>query len=186
METIKINVRLSGLRPMMFDRYAGDNNTQLPASEKMYLDSQHRLTIPSLNLYSLLVAENTKSVCKLFFGKQGRTVALGISAFTEITPYEILVEDDNGPIIFSGFNEQVKTHKSVARLKGGIPNPKDRPMLSLPWHLGFDVLYQENRHCTLENLRQAIQMGGILGIGSFRPFFGRYQLKDWKENREEE
>ena len=183
METIKINVLISGLRPMMFDRYAGDNNTQLPSSEKMYLDSQRRLIIPSLNLYSLLAAENTKSVCRQFFGKQGRTIALGISAYTDITPYEILIEDNNGPIIFSGFSEQIQIHKSVARLAKGIPNPKERPILALPWHMSFTVVYQENRQCTLENLRQAFQMGGTLGIGTFRPYFGRYQLVKWDEEQ---
>ena len=53
----------------MFDRYAGDNSTQLPVAEKMYLDSQRRLTLPAVNLFSMLCAENTKSVCRQFFGK---------------------------------------------------------------------------------------------------------------------
>ena len=79
-ESQSIHVRLEGLRPLMFDRYAGDNNTQLPTADRMYLDPQAHLIIPSLNLFSLLAAENTKSVCRQFFGKQGRTIALGISS----------------------------------------------------------------------------------------------------------
>lgn len=179
METIKIHCQLSGVRPLMFDRYAGDNSTQLPSAEKMYLDDQRRLTIPAINIYSLLVAENTKSVCRQFFGKTGKNIALGIASYTTIDPFDILVYDDGGPIAFKGFNGQIKVHKSVARLKGGIPNPKERPVLSLPWHVEFDVSYIENKLCTLETLRQAFTMGGILGLGTFRPFFGRYELTEF-------
>lgn len=175
-----IKVQLSGIRPMMFDRYAGDNNTQLPTAEKMYLDEQRRLILPALNLYSLLAAQNTPSVCRQFFGKNGKTIALGISSYTNITPYEIPIEDGNGPIIFEGWNGQISVRKDVARLPKGIPNPKERPVLALPWRVVFEVQYQENKFCTLENLRQALTMGGVLGLGTFRPFFGRYELTGWQ------
>lgn len=160
----------------MFDRYPGDNNTSLPPNEKMYLDDSLHLIIPAINLYSMLAAENTKSVCRQFFGKTGKNIALGIASYTTVDPFEILVCDDNGPVTFRGFNDQIKVHKSVARLKGGIPNPKERPVLSLPWYIEFDVSYIENKLCTLDNLRQAFTMGGILGLGAFRPYFGRYEV----------
>jgi len=181
MNTVSIRVQLSGVRPLMFDRYAGDNATTLQASEKMYLDEQRRLIMPAVNVFSLLAAENTKSVCRQFFGKQGKTIALGISSYCNITPFEIPIEDDKGWITFTGFGGQITLHKSVARLKNGIPNPKERPMVSLPWRMTFVVEYQENKYCTLENLRQALTMGGTLGLGTFRPYFGRYELIGWTE-----
>lgn len=173
---LNIKVQLLGIRPLMFDRYAGDNQTQLPPAEKMYLDRQKRLIMPAINLFSLLAAENTKSVCRQFFGRQGKTIALGISSYCNITPFEILVEDDSGPIVFKGWNDQISVHKAVARLKNGIPNAKERPLVALPWKISFEVEYQENKFCTLENLRQAFMMGGTLGLGTFRPFFGRYEM----------
>lgn len=132
--------------------------------------------MPAINIMSLLCAENTKSVCRQFFGKNGKTIALGIASYCNIEPFEIPVVDDNGPIIFNGWNEQIYIHKAVARLKGGIPNPKERPTVALPWEVSFTVEYVQNTYCTLENLRQALAMGGTLGLGSFRPFFGRYEL----------
>lgn len=176
MDTVKIQCRLSGVRPLMFDRYAGDNSTQLPIAEKMYLDSQRRLMMPALNIYSMLVSENTKSVCRQFFGKQGRTIALGIASYTSIEPFEIPIMNDDGQVVFTGFNGMIYEHRSVARVKGGIPNPKQRPTLRLPWYVEFQMTYQDNKQCTLENLRQALTMGGTLGLGTFRPFFGRYEL----------
>lgn len=178
MEEQTIQIQLRGLRPMMFDRYAGDNSTQLPTAEKMYLDKQGHLTMPAVNLYSLLCAENTKSVCRQFFGKAGKTIALGIASYTSIEPFDIpIVGADDKPIIWSGkFDERIYVHQSVARVKGGIPNPKTRPTLALPWAVEFEVRYIDNKYCTLENLRQAFAMGGTLGLGTFRPFFGRYEL----------
>lgn len=179
MKTSTIKIQLSGLRPMMFDRYAGDNNTQLPNEEKMYLSEDRHLIMPAVNIYSLLCAENTKSVCRQFFGKNGKTIALGIASYTMIEPFDIPILVNNQPVVFNGFNEQIFLHKSVARVKGGVPNPKVRPTLKCPWGLEFDVYYQENKYCTLENLRQAFAMGGTLGLGTFRPFFGRYDLTGW-------
>ena len=176
-----INVQLMGLRPLMFDRYAGDNNTRLQPHELMYLDSEQHLTIPAINLYSMLCAENTKSVCRQFMGKAGKTIALGIAGYTTIEPFDIPICDDSGPVTFSTFNDQIYIHRSVARVKGGIPNPKARPTLALPWRVAFTVKYSDNKYCTLENLRQAFQMGGSLGLGTFRPFFGTYELTKWEE-----
>jgi hypothetical protein len=176
-----IRVRLAGLRPLMFDRYAGDNTTKLPTAEKLYLGQGQCLIMPAINLFSLLCAENTKSVCRQFFGKQGETIGLGIASFVNIDPFEIPILDDKGPIIFTAFNKQISVHKSVARVKGGIPNPKERPLIALPWAIEFRLEYMTNTQCSYENLRQAVTMGGILGLGTFRPFFGRYEVVQWAE-----
>jgi hypothetical protein len=102
---------------------------------------------------------------------------LGIASYCNIEPFDIPIIDDKGkPIIFTDFNDKVYLHRSVARLAKGIPNPKERPTIALPWELSFTVEYTRNEYCTLENLRQALAMGGTLGIGTFRPFFGRYEL----------
>jgi len=180
---VTIQCQLTGLRPLMFARYAGDNTTQLPTSEQMYLTPERHLILPAINLYSLLCSENS-SVIKMFFGKQGKTIGLGIKSYTTIKPFEIPIQDDAGQITFNGFNEQIKVHYATARVRKGslyVPQPRERPVLSLPWRIEFMVNYIENKFCTLENLRQSFEQGGTLGLGTFRPFFGRYQLTMWKE-----
>lgn len=179
--TTHIQVRLSGLRPLMFDRYAGDNNTTLPPEEKMYLTSERALVLPVVNLFSLLCSENSKSVCRQFFGKNGKTIAMGIASYVSIDPFEAPITDNGEPIVFNGWNDKITIHKAVARVKGGIPNPKIRPLIGLPWCVDFEVTYQENKYCTLENLKQAFVMGGTLGLGTFRPYYGRYEVTMWKE-----
>ena len=115
-----IKVQLKGIRPMMFDRYAGDNSTQLPTVEKMYLTENRQLIMPAINVLSLLAAENGKSVCRQFFGKNGKTIALGISSYCNVTPFEIPIMDDSGEIFFTAWNKQISVHKAVARLAKGI------------------------------------------------------------------
>lgn len=181
LKATNIQVRLDGIRPVMFCRYAGDNNTKLPPHEKMYLDEEKRLVFPALNLYSLLCAENSKSVCKMFMGKQGKIIGLGIAGYTSIDEPEIPFKDEKGKeITFNGFDEKIFVHKAVARVKGGIPNPQERPTMRLPWNLSFTLKYIENKYCTLANLQQVFELGGTLGIGTFRPFFGSYRLSEWK------
>lgn len=182
MKVQSIGVQLSGLRPLMFDRYAGDNSTQLPLAEKMYLGEKRELLIPAVNIYSLLCAENTKSVCRQFFGKNGKTIGLGIASYTSISPFDIPITMNGKDVVFDGFGKNgITTHKSVARVKGGIPNPKERPLLSGPWQLTFTIEYQDNKFCTVENLRQALSMAGTLGLGTFRPFFGRFEMTGFVE-----
>ena len=179
----RIHCRLDGVRPLMMDKYAGDNNTSLPVAEKMYLDENRHLVIPTANLFSLLCAENTKSVCKQFLGKEGKTIGMGVKSglIIPLAQIPVLGEDDK-PIIFSGFDDKkFSVHKIVARLNKGVPNPKERPVIALPWALEFDIEYYENTDCTLGNLRQVFDYGGKVGIGTFRPFFGMYQLTKWEE-----
>lgn len=178
MKSCNIEIRLEGVRPLMMDRYAGDNNTQLPLMEKVYLDKDGHLIVPAINLYSLLCSENTKSVARTLLGKSGKTIAMGISSYTNIEPFEIpLLGEGDKPLTMDAWGKQITEHRAVARLKAGVPNPKIRPKIDLPWALEFTMSYEENSYCSLENLRMAIDRGSIIGLGTFRPFFGRYTLE---------
>jgi hypothetical protein len=77
-----------------------------------------------------------------------------------------------------------RARQGQAWLKNGIPNAKERPAIEPPWSIAFVVGYTDNRYCTLENLRQAFDWGGTLGLGTFRPYFGRYQVVHWGERHE--
>lgn len=181
-----IAVRLVGLRPIMFDRYAGDNKTKLPTEERMYLDDKQRLVVPALNIFSLLCAENTKSVARHGPKNEAsarRQVAQGIASYVSISPDDIpLLDEKRKPITWEGkWTDKIFVHETVARVKGGIPNPKVRPTVSLPWALEFKMEYVQNDDCLLTALREAIRTGGKLGLGTFRPFFGRYELASFEE-----
>ena len=177
-----ITARLRGIRPILFDRYGGDNKTKLPDLEKMYLDEHGTCGIPVLNVFSLLSATNTPSVAKRFYGKQGRDVAQGIKSFVNIEATE-----GNDPMFAPLHNEAGVAYKAndptikilnhVARLKDGIPNPKSRPMIPNNWRVSFRFELQQNTLLNEPTLRAMIEQGGILGLGTFRPIFGRYAVE---------
>jgi len=178
MDTKAIDIRFVGVRPILFDRYAGDNVTKLPTHEKLYVDNAGGLVIPSLNIFSMLIAENTKSVCRQFHGKAGKTIGLGIGANLEIRPYDIpLLGESEKQIRWTGeWTKQISIRKDVARVKGGIPNAKERPEVALPWSLEFTAEWMENSDCSTDMLRLTFDLGRKLGLGTFRPFFGTFRL----------
>jgi hypothetical protein len=181
---MKISITLKGTRPLMFDRYPGDNNTQLRPEEKFYMKENGELYIPAINLYSLLVAENSKSVCKQFCGKGWRTVAHCISSSTNIEPFDIPILDGEKQIVFKKFNEKIFVHKCVARIKKAalsIPSPKERPTINTPWNISFVMEINESKDLSFTTLRNLFEYAGSMGIGTFRPFYGRFELDKFDE-----
>lgn len=166
----------------MFDRYGGDNKTKLPDLEKMYLDESGACGIPVLNVFSLLSAESTPSVAKRFYGKQGRDVAQGIKSFCNIEstegtdPVFAPLKDDHGDV-WNVKDSRIKIMNHVARLPKGIPNPKSRPMIPSGWTVQFRFELQQNTLINGATLKAMIEQGGILGLGTFRPIFGRYSVE---------
>ena len=54
-DIIKRKVKLCGISPIMFDRYAGDNNTRLEPWQKFYFQPGSKIIgIPALNIVSFL------------------------------------------------------------------------------------------------------------------------------------
>jgi hypothetical protein len=72
-------------------------------------------------------------------------------------------------------------HYSVARLDKGIPNPKTRPVLPLPWELAFTLVIQPNREIKEQEILNLFEEGGrAIGLGTFRGVFGKFYVKQWE------
>ncbi len=184
-----ITATLRGIRPILFDRYAGDNNTKLKTLEKFYTNEKGGIVLPVLNVFSLLTAQNTDSVAARFYGKQRRDIALGINAFCNITPSGVVSDDmidapitDQSGRQYNVKDDCIRIVQHVARMKksgAAIPNPKERPMIPTGWQIKLDFTLSENNFVTATTLRNMIEQGGILGLGTFRPIFGRYTV-EWE------
>lgn len=181
-------VKLVGRTDIMFDRYAGDNKTQLPPESKMYfLPDNRTLCLPSLNLLSFLSAKNTTSVAKLVGGKAYKATADAMLSYVTINPTAIPLTRNGVPIVFDGFingrddRAGVYIHRAVARLDKGIPNPKERPTIELPWELEFSLCLLKNDTVDETLLQTAFIKGGIaLGLGTFRGLFGKFRVEVWE------
>lgn len=187
MSIAKFTVTLRGIRPILFDRYAGDNKTKLPVLEKFYTDDNKGIVLPILNVFSLLTAQNTDSVSARFYGKERRDIALGVNAFCAITPAGVETKEMvNAPILdekgkqYKVGDKRIQVLQHVARMKkaaAAIPNPKERPMIPTGWSVTLDFALAENTFLSLTTLKRMVEQGGILGLGTFRPIFGRYEAE---------
>ena len=186
---ISRKVTLSGISDIMFDRYAGDNKTELRPDQKLYLKSDGVICLPSVNVLSLLSAQNTPSAPKRFLdSRKYKSVAAALCSFVSIGPMEIPFLRDGQPIVFGGFEANERdpksgcyVHRAVARLKNGIPNPKVRPVLATPWELQFTLTLYQNDEVNEETVQNLIvRAGPAIGLGTFRGVYGKFQVTGWE------
>ncbi len=170
-------VHLIGNKPLLFDRYLGSNDAKPEPIEKVYWTVAGEACLPSINLFSSLSAENTKSVTKQFYGRNAKKIGMAINSFLNIRQYEIVLERNGVRFHRDNFGSDFEVVKHVARLDKGIPNPKVRPMLHLPWQATFDIEFVPTADCTWEVLVKILQQAGSIGLGTYRPVFGTYRVQ---------
>lgn len=192
LETVTRRVTLEGTKPIMFDRYPGDNNTQLAWNQKIYLNG-NVLIMPTMNIVSFLSAHNTNSAPKrLRDSRQFKKICNAILSFVDIDavekPFDKIPFLRNGkPITVGAFNEDEDPEsglfldRRVARLDKGIPNPKERPVLPLPWSLEFDLTIRPTNEIKEAEIYNLIVEGGeAIGFGTFRGVFGKFKVTGWQ------
>ena len=182
-------VVLTGNRHITFDRYAGDNRTELPTDQRLYLMAGNVICLPSLNIMSLLSAENTPSAPKRFLdARQYKKVAAAIRSFVTISEFEIPFLRDGKPIVFGVFGEDgvdklsgCYISRSVARLEKGIPHPKVRPVLPTPWELRFTLEISANEEVSEDMIQNLlVRSGPAIGLGTFRGVYGKFRVTTWE------
>ena len=188
LECVTRKITLTGLVDIMFDRYAGDNKTELRTEDKFYFDRDGMsLVLPAANVVSLLTAQNTPSAPKRFMdSRKYKSAAQAILSYTIIQPQVIPFTRNGKPIKFHGFEgeEDPKSgcyiHRAVARLDKGIPNPKVRPCIPVPWYLAFELTYYHNSEVQEDTIRNLLIKGGLaIGLGTFRGVYGKFSVSAW-------
>lgn len=193
LETIERTVVIRGIRPIMFDRYAGDNNTKLSWTEKIYLiPGSNVLCLPTININSFFTAHNTPSAPKRLRDKRKyKDICNAIQSFVlfegTLNPEYCEFTRDSKPITVGKFGDETEPesglylHRSVARLDKGIPNPKERPTLPLPWSLQFKIIIFKNNAIKEAEIRNLLIEGGLaIGFGTYRGAFGKFVVDGWE------
>jgi hypothetical protein len=158
LETVTRRVTLRGLTDIMFDRYPGDNSTKLEWHQKIYLmPGTNILCLPATNIISFLSSHNTNSAPKrLRDSRQFKKIANACLSFVVIRgdgenkSYLPITRKGKEIAVgkFGEMNDEVSglyLDRRVARLDKGIPNPKERPVLPLPWELSFTLAVFPNK-----------------------------------------
>ena len=194
LQTIERTVTIKGIRPIMFDRYAGDNDTKLAWHEKIYLvPGTNILCLPATNINSFFTAHNTPSAPKRLRDKRKyKDICNAISSFVLFDgpkqhPEYIPFLRDGKPITVGEFGDELdeesglRLHRSVARLDKGIPNPKERPMLPLAWWLTFNITIFKNSAIKEAEIKNLLIEGGLaIGLGTYRGTFGKFIVESWE------
>jgi hypothetical protein len=194
LEMVERKITLTGLTDIMFDRYAGDNRTQLEWSQKIYLlPGTSVLCLPTTNIVSFLSSHNTDSAPKrLRDARQFKKIANACRSFVSIRSLgkdkDYIPFTRNGKEILVGKFGDRKDEQSglyldrrVARLDKGIPNPKERPVLPLPWELSFGISIFPNKEIKEQEIMNLLTEGGIaIGFGTFRGVYGKFEVTNWE------
>ena len=193
-QTVKRTVILKGLSDIMFDRYAGDNKTQLMWNQKIYLiPDTDILCLPTSNIVSFLSAHNTNSAPKrLRDARQFKKIANACLSFVIIQAenapsHYIPFLRDGKPVRVGNFGDEMDKQsglyldRRVARLDKGIPNPKERPVLPAPWELRFNLSILPNGEIKEQEILNLFKEGGLaIGLGTFRGVYGKFEVSSWE------
>ena len=193
LETVTRRVRLQGLTEIMFDRYAGDNNTKLEWNQKIYLiPGTNVLCLPTTNIVSFLSAHNTNSAPKrLRDSRAFKKIANACLSYVMIRSFSkhpgyVPFQREGREIEVGKFSDDrdetsgLYLARHVARLEKGIPNPKERPVLPLPWSIEFELSIFPNKEIKEQEVKNLIADGGVaIGLGTFRGVYGKFEIVQW-------
>ena len=182
MEKMTRTVTLTGIRPIMFDRYSGSMKEQLAPQDKVYKSSENpmNLILPSINIQSFLSAQNSESAPQRVLGRGWKAVAKAALTFVEINPMEIALMRDGENITV---DDIIIDHRKAIIKKGqlSIPSDKDRPVIMTPWSINFEIILYKNPDLNENILKRLFDDGGIqIGLGTFRGVFGKFEVTQWK------
>jgi len=189
MKTSKINVTLQGIAPILFNRFVDYSKEVRPPEQKLYIDSQNTIVLPSLNIDAFLFGEFPTGCAKTFEGKKGKDYLRIGQSHVFVEPDLIPFTDGKKEIKYNGFGKQLMLHDwGSPRVKNGSLSVKQerivRPMLNLPWELTFSINLIENSLINSTKLENWFTLGGImLAFGSWRPKYGRFTIKKWEETK---
>ena len=178
MKSTKVNVTLKGIRPIMFDRFLS-MKTELSPEDKVY-QVAGSLVLPAKNIMSFLSAENTESAPKRIMGKKWKTICKAAMSFVDVSPFDVPFSRD-GKAIPAGDVEIIYDKAIVKKGSLSIPSEKQRPLLSLPWSLGFTIEIFQNADLNEATLRRLFEEGGLMiGLGTYRGVYGKFIVEKWE------
>lgn len=185
MEKIVREVTLTGIRPIMFDRFPGSisKGQELKPIDKLNTaEDGETVIIPAMNIISFLSSQNSESAAKRVIGRGWNAIAKAALSFVEVSPEEIPIRK-NGSIITTK-SDSISIHHAIARVKKGvlsIPQVKERPTISNPWEISFNLTLYTNKDLSEKTLRNLFEEGGLcIGLGTFRGVFGKFEVTKWK------
>ena len=108
----------------------------------------------------------------------------GKKTFKDAVARGIVVTPDNIPLLDKKEKQYQKWDEIDARravvMRSAIT--RWRPMFYEGWKLRFEIQIVDDDTISPKVLKEIFDKAGYVGIGDYRPRFGRFQVTGWKEN----
>ena len=198
--TILVDVSIVGLADLQFDHYYGAEQDPHDLDDKMYLDENGGLCIPSENVAHMFFGTFYASAINLVEKKmEWKKIAWQARALMAIEPNMIPILRDQKQIVHKKWSKMKSGRRhdpdaglwidnSLPRVKGGVvggDQTKLRPTLKKPWSMDFQirVIEEDASPVTVEKVKRWLETGGLkVGIGTHRPVYGRFVVTRWVVN----
>ena len=186
LEKTVINVGLSGLADIMFDRFIDYSTEKRPPEQKLYLAEKNQVVLPADNILYFMFAQDPPGCAKTFEGKSSKDyMRVGLSHIFVSPTLIPLLDEKSKPIFFKEFGAKLYVDYSSPRVKkGGISikqEAKARPVLKLPWNIEFKITIVKNNIINEVKLSNWFTKGGLeIALGTYRPRYGRFDISKWE------
>ncbi len=179
----KIDVVLTFLAELVFDRFVDHSKTQRPPEQKLYLSDGNIVVLPPGSIDSFLFRKQPPTGCAVRFEEKKGNDYRGVgSANVSIQPALIPILRNGKPIVFEDFGKNgfsVLHGSGIAKGTKMLDNP--RAMLSLPLSVEFTLAIFKNPLIDEAKLHNWFDIGGIqIALGNWRPQHGRFAVTKWE------
>ena len=189
-----IHVKIEGVAPILFNRWTEEASDKLrsgatggkftdasrlaEAMTKVYRDEEGKyLTIPGWNLKKCILQGCQRAGLKE--GRVGMMPFLAATVFVAGDPVFVAGDPSSG-VTDPDFVDE-RSGRRPAKT-GGAALIK-RPALKEGWQLPFTLNVVDDRR-DAPSIRRAVEEAGLMvGLGDFRPEFGRFVVREWSVSR---
>lgn len=180
----EINVELTGVAPLLQHRFAQEEHglTTKKAKKKVYDPTEEALkgsykddkgfVMLSEHIYGVLAKASTSFI---FDGKK---------TYKDVVARGVVVTPDTIPLLDKKGKQYVKWDEIDERravvMRSAIT--RWRAKFYEGWKLKFIIQIIDDESISPQTLKEIMDKAGYIGIGDYRPRFGRFQVTGWSEN----
>ena len=184
---ILIDVTLDGQKELLFNKFIGIKDEEIPTEKKFDYDEEGNVYINDLRIYNFLFDvgdpqghRNTIGAIKLFTGRKHKELIVIGNSCIEIKDEIIYLTRNNEKIKYTAFGEN-GVEELKAKTSKGKPQNVKRPLIKKPWEVSFQIELAGNESITFEDLKGWFEKGGKqVGLGAWRPRHGQFSVKKFE------
>ena len=181
-----VRVKIRGTQPILFHAWNSESVAEKAAAKKgsvtkktddiesyVYRDEHNNICLPSRYIIRSIVEA----------GRNFQDPRSSRKSAKDLVQAAVMADEILSPMLVKGKPVQEWDYldqQRVCIMRSAIT--RVRPAFNKGWEAIFTLICQVPEHITPEFLRKLIDNAGLLiGVGDFRPTYGRFQVVSWKE-----